>query len=379
MFVFGIMMALLGAVLPVLSERLRFDLAQTGGLFLAMNLCMLLASLGLGPLMDRLGMKPPLLAGPMAVGVALLVIAFAEAYATLLWGVALLGAGGGALNSATNTLMADLHADSKRKNSALNLLGVFFGFGALFLPFVIGSLLERLGLRNILCLAAAFCAVVALGAGVLVFPAPKQRSGAGFAGVLRLVRVPLVLALGLLLFFESGNEFILGGYISTYLTREIHSPLSTASYLLAAFWGAIMICRALLSRILLHIEGHRLVLLSAGCSAAGAALLVSAPGVTAGAAGVLLLGFGLAGIYPTTLGLAGSHFQEHSGTVFGILFTIALTGGMTMPWAVGRIANASGLRAGLSLVVMNFLIILALEFAVPRLARRKTSEEEAKK
>ena len=75
MFVFGIVMALLGAVLPVLSERLRFDLAQTGGLFLVMNLCMLLASLGLGPLMDRLGMKPPLLAGPMAVGVALLAIA----------------------------------------------------------------------------------------------------------------------------------------------------------------------------------------------------------------------------------------------------------------------------------------------------------------
>jgi fucose permease len=378
MFIFGIVMALLGAILPVLSGRLRFDLAQAGNLFLVMNLCMLLASLGLGPLMDRLGMKLPLLAGPVAAGTALLVIAFAGTYTILLWGVALLGAGGGALNSATNTLMADLHPNSKRKNSALNLLGVFFGFGALLLPFVIGSLLERLGLRSILGLTAALCAAVALCSGVLVFPAPKQEGGPGIAGVLRFVRVPLVLGLGLLLFFESGNEFILGGYVSTYLTREIHSPLSTASYLLAAFWGAIMICRAVLSRILLHIEGHRLVLLSAGCSATGAALLTAAPGVSAAAAGVLLLGFGLAGIYPTALGLAGARFRENSGTVFGILFTIALTGGMTMPWAAGRIANAAGLRAGLSLVAVNFLIILALGLAVPHLARRKTSYAEVR-
>ncbi len=35
------------------------------------------------------------------------------------------------------------------------------------------------------------------------------------------LRDPLVLLLGLLLFFQSGNEFILGGYTTTFLTREI--------------------------------------------------------------------------------------------------------------------------------------------------------------
>ena len=45
MFVFGIVMALLGAVMPVLSERLSFTLADIGTLFLVMNFAMLVTSL----------------------------------------------------------------------------------------------------------------------------------------------------------------------------------------------------------------------------------------------------------------------------------------------------------------------------------------------
>src|SRR5690348_12037458 len=72
MLVFGVVMALLGAVLPALSARIGFDLAQAGQLFLVMNLCMLVCSLGLGPAMDRIGMKAPMTLGPLAVGGALL-------------------------------------------------------------------------------------------------------------------------------------------------------------------------------------------------------------------------------------------------------------------------------------------------------------------
>ena len=41
MLVFGIVMALLGAVLPALSARLEYSVADIGGLFLAMNSAML--------------------------------------------------------------------------------------------------------------------------------------------------------------------------------------------------------------------------------------------------------------------------------------------------------------------------------------------------
>jgi MFS transporter, FHS family, glucose/mannose:H+ symporter len=364
MLVFGVVMALLGAVLPPLSARIGFDLAQAGQLFLVMNFCMLLCSLGLGPAMDRIGMKAPMALGPVAVGGALIIMAFAARFEALLAAAVLLGLGGGALNGATNTLVADLHPDASRKNAALNLLGMFFGFGALLLPFGIGSLLSRLGLVAILSMAAILCAAVALLSAVLSFPRPKQSGGVHAGDVLRFLRVPLVLAFAALLFFESGNEFLLGGYISTYLTREIHMPLAAASYALAGFWAAIMLSRALFSRVLLRVPGPKVIMLSAAISVLASAALVMAHGGLAAVAAAVALGFGLAGIYPTTLGVAGAKFAERSGTVFGLLFTVALAGGMTLPWAVGQIANTSGMRAGLILAPADFFAILLIAAAI---------------
>jgi fucose permease len=191
------------------------------------------------------------------------------------------------------------------------------------------------------------------------------------ADVLRFLRMPIVWGFGLLLFCESGNEFLLGGYISTYLTREMNFPLSSASYVLAGFWGAIMLSRALSSRILLRVPGHRIVILSAAVSALAAGLLAGARGALMAVAAVAALGFGLAGIFPTTLGLAGGTFEKNSGTVFGILFTIALAGGMTLPWAVGQIANGYGMRWGLALAPAAFLVILLIASAIPKMRVRE--------
>ncbi|HVP47426.1 MAG TPA: MFS transporter, partial [Bryobacteraceae bacterium] len=223
MFFFGVVMAVLGAALPLLAGRVSFDLSQTGNLFLAMNLAMLTSGLVVGPFMDRFGKKPVLVAGPLFVAAALLVMATAATYRALVTSVVLLGLGGGALNSGANTLVADLHSDPRAKSSALNLLGIFFGFGALFLPFVIGSLVKTLSLAAILYIAVALSLVPAALSLALAFPASKHEKGLPLAEVAGLAHNRLVLSLGFLLFFESGNEFIMGGYTSTYLTRELSS------------------------------------------------------------------------------------------------------------------------------------------------------------
>jgi fucose permease len=366
MLVFGVVMALLGAVLPSAATRLGFDLAQAGQLFLVMNFSMLVCSLGVGPTMDRFGMKAPMVLGSLAVGGALGMVAWAGSFPVLLTAVALLGLGGGALNGSTNTLVADLHTDAARKNAALNLLGMFFGFGALLLPFVIGWLSKRFGLTPILSTAAITCAGLAGWFACLRFPAAKQGGGMPFTAILSLLRMPVVWGFALLLFCESGNEFLLGGYISTYLTREIRLTLSSASYALAGFWAAIMLARALSSRLLLRLPGPRIVMVSAAVSALASGGLALAAGAPLAILAVVALGFGLAAIYPTTLGLADARFEKRSGTVFGILFTIALVGGMTLPWAVGQVANVYGMRMGLTIAPAAFLVILGLASAMPR-------------
>jgi fucose permease len=369
MFVFGIVMALLGAVMPVLTERLSLGLDDVGTLFLVTNASMLAASLIVGPAIDRLGIKAPLAAGALFVGAALALIASASSLAALLGAVVLLGLGGGALNASTNTLVADLHEDPERKAAALNVLGVFFGFGALMLPFSIGALLSRVGLGGLLVATAVLCVATGLVAATLRFPAPKQAHGWPLANIRRFALMPLVLALAFLLFFQSGNEFLLGGYFATFLTQELQVSVAGASYLLAAYWAAIMVSRVLLSRMLLRLSPHTIVLGGALLAAAGGLAVAASPSVPTAVAGILVTGLALAGIFPTVLGVAGAAFRDHSGTVFGILFTVALTGGMTMPWLAGHLAQAAGLRAVFVLAAANFLAIAVLNAVSRRAAQ----------
>ncbi len=371
MFSFGIVMALLGAILPSISERLHFGLAQAGNLFLAMNGAMLITTLALGPLLDRFGMKPAFVAAPLFVAGAVISIAGVETFRGLMAAVVLLGIGGAALNQATNTLIADLNEDEQRKGAALNLLGMFFGFGALFIPFTIGALLGVLGLKNILYAGAALSLATLMLSVLFSFPTPRQSAGVPFAHVTSLARQPLVLAFAFLLFFESGNEFILGGYVTSYLTRSLGASVSTASYLLAAYWGALMLTRLILSRVSLRISGHALILASALGVAVSVGLLIVAPSLIAAAIAIVLLGLSIAAIFPTALALAGWRFQSHSGTVFGILIGVALSGGLTLPWLAGRIAEDRGVASGLLLAIVDALAIFGLQLIAGRIIRRQ--------
>ena len=373
MFFFGVVMAVLGAVLPVLTGQVHLDLRQTGNLFLAMNFAMLASGLVVGPFMDRFGKKLVLIAGPVFVAAALALIAGVTSYPTLITSVVLLGLGGGALNSATNTLVADLHSDPRAKSSALNLLGVFFGFGALFLPFVIGSLVKTLGLAAILYVTMALSIIPAILFTALAFPPPRHEKGLAAREVGGLARNRLVLLLGFLLFFESGNEFIMGGYTSSYLTREMHTSISAASYLLAVYWGAIMVGRLISSRLVLRRKPSSLILASAAAAAAGVAILLAAPSPFIAGAGIAIVGLSFASIYPVTLGFAGSRFEAYSGSVFGILFAIALVGGMTLPWAVGQLAQIHGLRAALAIVIGDCVMIFLLQMAISMLSGIESS------
>lgn len=364
MFLFGIAAALLGATLPLLSERLEIGLGRVGTLFLVMNACILVSSFALGALQDRYGMKPPLVVGPVVAGAALLIVAHADSYAQLVLAVALLGLGGSALNSAPNALVADLHEDPARKSAALNFLGLFFGFGALFMPFAIGLLLRAAGLRGILYAAAGLCVLVSVANALPAYPPPKQAGGLSLAEMGRFARDPFVLLLGAMLAFQSGNEFILGGYTTTLLTGEVGMSVAAASYALAGYWAALMLTRAWLGRGRSPLTGPRLVIASAVASAAAVGLLLATANPALATAMTVAVGAALAGIFPTVLGIAGARYPTHSGTVFGLLFTMALAGGMTLPWVTGQLAAARGLRPALGLVVLQFLAVAALQGAV---------------
>ena len=103
-----------------------------------------------------------------------------------------------------------------------------------------------------------------------------------------------------------------------------------------------------------------------------AAVLVAwSPAPIAAPAGVVLLGFGFATIFPTTLAVIGEAFPRFSGTAFSVLFVIALAGGMTAPWVTGNLARAHGLARGMLVPVVNCTMIIAIQLVIIVTSRQK--------
>jgi FHS family glucose/mannose:H+ symporter-like MFS transporter len=371
MFVFGIVMAILGAILPSLFERIQFSKGEAGNLFLYMNLAMLVMSVIFGPVVDRFGFKIFLMICSVLVAASLFVFTYASTYSMVLVAAVVIGFGGGGLNGGTNALTSDIHPD--KRSSALNLLGIFFGFGALTIPFLIGILLGSIGLVNILLLAFLLSLVPFLLFSVFAFPKPKHGQEFPLSQVSKVVKHPLIWLCGFLLFFQSGNEFTVGGWISTYLNEYFHLTPMTASIILAGYWGAIMGGRLLSSRIVKTLKNEKLVFLSALLSLIAAVMIVSSPSKTLASLGAILIGLGFAAVFPTTLAVVGEAFPSFTGTAFSVIFVIALGGGMTSPWLTGKLAQAYGIRQGLFVPVVNCSMIIILQLVIMRVLKHHRS------
>ena len=364
-FVFGIVMAILGAILPSLFERVGFGAGAAGNLFLTMNFAMLVTTVFFGPLVDRFGFKSLLAVSAALVALAFLLLSRASSYGLILAAAVVLGLGGGGLNGGANALTSDLHEGEKR-GAALNVLGIFFGFGALSIPFLIGTLRDLLGVPTILLIATAMSLLPFIIYVVLRFPRAKQAQGFPIKEAARIARSPLLWLCAFILFFQSGNEFTAGGWISTYLQKTHGVGENAAALVLAAYWAAIMLGRLLSSRLVRRLRNETLILGSAVLAMAAAGLMALAPSGASAAAGAVVLGLGFAAIYPTTLAIVGGRFAALTGTAFSVVIAVGLVGGMLAPWLAGRIAEGSSLRHGLIIPVVNCAMIAVLTLLVAR-------------
>jgi MFS transporter, FHS family, glucose/mannose:H+ symporter len=226
------------------------------------------------------------------------------------------------------------------------LLGIFFGIGALFVPLLAATIEGHFTIAQLFVLCAALASACAVAYGAISFPPARVGQALSWREAFSVAKYKGVLLLGFILFFESGNEASVGGWTSTYVNGAGYSPRA-ATLALAAYWGALMLGRILAARMLHTFAKSSLVAWSAIISLIGCAILLTAHLFWSFMLGTALIGLSYAPIFPTTLAIAGDHYSERAGTVFGLLFSIALIGGMLLPWAVGQVSQQFGLRLGM--------------------------------
>jgi fucose permease len=363
MLLVGIVVTTLGAVLPSIIQRLGIDRTEAGSLLALLSLGILAGSLVFGPVVDRRGYKGLLASAVAVIALGLEGIAFAPSIAVLAVSAFVTGLGGGLVNGATVALVADISTEGRA--AGLAYLGVFFGIGAFGVPLVLGLLRERFGDATVIAWIGALMFMVLAYYVATSFPEPKQPQGFPLREAGGLLRDPVLVLLGVILFFESGMEITVGGWTATYVNQELRLSPERALYLLSLYWLGMTGARLASGWLLKRVSPVAVLLSSLAVAFVGALILIVAKTTATAGTGTLLSGAGFAAVFPVMLAYVGDRYERLSGTAFGAVLVMALMGGTTLPYVTGLLGDAFGLRWSLAIVPAG-LVCVAVLFGIVR-------------
>jgi fucose permease len=416
-FVYGLLAALPGSVLPTLERNQFLPNDSTVATFLLINaIGAVVAYLVSGPIIDRLGKKIALVFGTGLViasmsGFAVTVSKITPSSA-LVWIFACslaLGLGANAIVAAGHALVVDVAASWR--NAALNLLDICFGLGLASLPLVVQTLQRRRGLPSIFWMLTGLSIVLLLLVTLSAFPrsAHSETSPVGAAG--SLFRNTSFLLLAIALFMYVGAEVSVGKWVVTFMERDPRilashgltpdrvaaianmSPdsltrffetdglgYSIAGYALTTltlFAMALLAGRLASSLLLGVLKVNSFLLITVGSLLTTIALVIAFTADTAAVVrlGLMVAGFGMGPVFPTSVGLASVMMPRIAGTAMSLVMGVGFAGLLIIPPAVGYISSALGgatgdVRSGLMAVVVASLLMLVLHFVLLLRERR---------
>lgn len=76
---------------------------------------------------------------------------------------------------------------------------------------------------------------------------------------------------------------------------------------------------------------------------------------------IMGLGFFMAGIYPTTISNTGKFIKEYPMSM-GVLLVLGGVGAIIMPIVTGALAEAFGIYAGMSAIVVAIILMMVCAF-----------------
>ena len=319
------------------------------GLFLGMPFFgVTLAMLVTGPIADRWGFRAMLVAGSALQSLGLLVIAQAGVHWRVLAGGFTLGVGAGLIDPLLSALVCGLYP--RRRARMNNLLHAFYAIGIICAVLLILLLLRvGWGWRGVFATLAAL--VLPFGLAMLFLPLPKQ----SHEGDRRLPtrRIVLTGAFAMLLvgiFMGAATEMGPATWLPAFVERATGGSRMQGGLGLLLF-GVTMAVGRLSASAMVQRLGTRRLLMAGGALCAVSLLLAAVPVSTAFTIFWLtVLGFGVAGFWPTILGVAGDRFPQAGASLYSLLSAVGSLGCTAAPMAIGLAGDALGLRAGMALL-----------------------------
>jgi FHS family glucose/mannose:H+ symporter-like MFS transporter len=361
---YGVAFAVLGAAFGATNIRVRVHatLPEQGMIFLLLYLGVLASNLMIGSLVIRFGRKTMLLIANTLVIATLSWFAVLHSLLTAELAAFFLGWGGGGVNVSVNALVSDIYPE--RRAPMLNLLGVFFGLGALCTP-LLSMAASSLSISKFFMFAGLLPVAALTLTCFLAFPPVVvhviPRSLRDVLGE----HASAVRPIATILFFENGNEAVLAAWTSTIALARGYDR-RTATLILTTYWLFLMLGRLAAARFGSRWKRTRTVSACGAVALLGGIIFLIAPNATSMVIGSLLIGLASAPIFKTTLSMAGDLCPDAAAKLYGPLFALSLVAATGTPWVAGRVAQTFSLRVVPLLPILGAFSIVVLSFRLPR-------------
>jgi len=374
MLLFGIGLITLGSIAPDLKTKFNLDDVAAGTLFSILPFGILTGSLFFGPVCDRYGYKIIMIVACVGMFAGFQCIAYVSSLAFLKACIFVFGISAGIINGATNAVVSDVSKGAE--GARLSLLGVFFGIGALGMPFVIAVLKNNFSSYQIVEAVGWLTLVVGLFYSFVKFPPSKKAIGFTPNTTKKLFRETYLWFIAFYLFFQGSIEAILNNWTTTYFTKHLSFKESIALYALSLYVAGMTVTRVLIGMVLRSVKLPVLMLSSLAIVFIGILFLYFGESFYLSIAGLILLGVGLAAGFPIMLGLAGNRYAAQSGTAFSIIFTVALSGNMLVNYLMGVISKNYGIQHFITVAFAELMFMLIFCILVFRSQKNVNAEAE---
>jgi fucose permease len=356
-FVYGMIAAMLGTILPDLSDRFKLTPKQNGTIATAQAIGLMIASLAVGPLLDTQGDKIGILLGLVFIAIALFGLPRSGGFGSITLLMFLLGVGGGIVVTAANALTSAVSPDHRA--TALNLVNLFFGLGGLLTPFISANLFNRNWVR--LCYTIAVLTVVVGVYQITVpMPAPAGGSGSIFTQAGPILSRPILYLLGLFLFLYISCEVGVWNWLARHLIAQGIPESRALNILSLGFALGLLVGRVAVSPVFKSVPPVTVLLIASIAMAITTFLMLQTdkPGTAAGL--VFIAGLAMAPVFPTTLAITASAFPQMTGTALGFVITCGWAGLAVSSRIIGAIAGPDPRRIRKALLVLPAFSVLMI-------------------
>ncbi len=355
----GIVTVLLGQILPILSMRLSLNDQESGYLFVGQFAGSLAGNICYNRFVRRFGYLKMLFGGfcIMAFGCAGVNLG---SWFWCITAVSIYGIGIGATIPAVNMLVVEL--ERERSASALNTINFFWGVGAIFCkPFV-----DHVGTTTSVVVPTMLLSVSLLSIGLLIafsnYREDPKQSDADVRTSIPIWTTAVAWLIAIFNFIQIGVESSVGGWITTYQGRLMHSWTSGWVSAALVYFVMLVVGRGIAPVVFRSFTENTILFASLITMTSGILLILLTENFAFLLAGSAILGLGCSSVFPTNMSRFTKVFGPGATRNAMPIFVFGGLGGAFITWLVGFTSTTfDSLRIGFSVILISCVLLIVVQ------------------